>query len=251
MFKLKSIKTQLIIYLVCFAAFLSLKNKDTAFLFAAIISVLSSVLFEAVILLIRTKTFKITESSVITGLIISFVLSGDNSWFKIAAASAIAILSKALLRFRKKHIFNPAGFGIFLVTVLFGATTDWKGTYAWYVVVPLGFYFVSRIKKMEIIIGYFSASFVLFGAQALLQKVSLLNIFGYFSYFYIFVMAIEPLTTPVKPIGKFLFGMMIASFIFVLTQVGARFDVELCSLLVLNMTVPWLNKIGYKKGEKL
>jgi len=251
MFKLKSLKTQLILYLSCFAIFLSVKDKDLAFPAAVLIAVIASVAVEAIILYLKTKSFRITESAVITGLIVGFVFSSDNSWLKLALASAIAILSKSLIRFHRKHIFNPAGLGIFLILILSGATTQWKGTYTWYIIVPFGFYFVSRIKKTEIIFGYAMASFVLFGAQAILQKVSLWNIFGYFSYFYIFVMVIEPLTTPVKPVGKFLFGILTASLIFILTETGVKFDAELFSLLVLNMAVPALNKISHKKGERI
>lgn len=250
MFKLRSIKTQLILYLICFAVFLFMKDRETAFIVTIFISVITSIALEAIILYLKTKTFKITESAVITGLIIGYVLSGDNAWWKIASASAIAILSKSLIRFRKKHIFNPAGLGIFLALMLFGATTEWKGTYIWYIIVPFGFYFVSRIRKTEIIIGYAIVSFVLFGSQAILQKVPFWNIFGYFSYFYIFIMVIEPLTTPIAPIGKFLFGAFTALLIFILTEIGVKFDAELFSLLVLNMAVPLFNKISRKGGKK-
>lgn len=243
MFKLKSIKTQLILYLFCFAVFLSIKDKDAVFLVTALIAVSASIALETIILYLKTKSFRITESSVITGLIIGYVLSSDNVWWKFVAASVLAILSKSLIRFRKKHIFNPAGFGIFLTLILFGARTEWKGTYLWYIVVPFGFYFVSRIRKIEIIIAYAIASFALFGGQAILQKVSFWNVFGYFSYFYIFVMVIEPLTTPVTRIGKFFFGALTASLIFILTEIGVKFDAELFSLLVLNMAVPMLNQI--------
>jgi len=249
MFKLKFIKTQLILYLFCFAIFLSAKDKDIAFIGAALIAVIISAAFETIILYFKTKIFRITESSVITGLIVGFVLSSDNALWKFAAASALAIISKSLVRFKKRHIFNPAGFGIFLTLILFGASAQWRGTYIWYIVVPFGLYFVSKIRKIEIIIGYAIASFVLFGIQAISDKVAFWNIFGYFSYFYIFVMVIEPLTTPVRPIGKFLFGALTASLIFILTEAGVKFDAELFSLLVLNMAVPMLNKIPQKGGR--
>jgi len=88
----------------------------------------------------------------------------------------------------------------------------------------------------------------LFGAQAVAQRVSLWNIFGYFSYFYIFVMVIEPRTTPLNSIGKFIFGAGTAALIFILTEAGAGFDIELFSLLAMNVTVPLLNRIPLRKG---
>ena len=242
-----SIKTRLILYLACFALFLALKDRDFTFLFAAIVAVISAVTAEAVIVYFKTKTFQITESAIITGLIVGYVLSSDEAWFKFVFASLLAILSKHVIRFQKRHLFNPAAFGIFLTIILLGAPTQWKGTYLWYIVAPAGFYFVYKIRKTEIIIGYAIAFLVLFGTQAVLQKVSLSGIFGYLSYFYIFVMVIEPKTTPTRAAGKLLFGAGVVVLIFILTQTGIKLDVELLSLLAMNAIAPLLNKLSQKK----
>jgi len=246
MLNLKSIKTQLIIYLVCFALFLAIKDKDTSFLFTVLVAVISALVIESFILYLKTKTFKITESAVITGLIIGFVLSGDEVWWKFVFASALAIFSKHSIHFHKKHIFNPAAFGIFLSIILLGASTQWRGTYLWYILVPFGIYFVYKLKKTGVLIGYALVSLLLFGSQAMLEKVPFWNIFGYLSYFYIFVMLIEPKTTPLKTTGKYLFGAGTAALIFILTGAGVKFDVELFSLLAMNVIVPLLNKLPIK-----
>jgi Na+-translocating ferredoxin:NAD+ oxidoreductase RnfD subunit len=246
MFELKSIKTQLIVYLLCFSAFLFIKDRDTAFIFTTIIAVVSALVIESVILYCKTKIFQVTESSIITGLIIGYVLFSGNPLWIFVFASALAIFSKHIIRIREKHIFNPAAFGIFISTILFGASTQWQGTYLWYILVPFGIYFVYKLKKIEIVIGYMLISLLLFGSQAVLQKVSFWNIFGYFSYFYIFVMVIEPKTTPLKNKGKYLFGTGVAVLIFILTEAGARFDVELLSLLTMNIAVPLINRMPSK-----
>ncbi len=99
-------------------------------------------------------------------------------------------------------------------------------------------------------IGYFLTALALFGVQAIAQKVPLSHIFGYFSYFYILVMVIEPKTSPASSAGQFIFGAAAAILIFILTARGARFDVELFSLLMMNMSVPLINKAVYKKGGR-
>lgn len=245
--RLSSIKTKLIIYLACFALFLALKDKDFTFLCAAIVAVISAVTAEAAILYFKTKTFRITESSIITGLIVGYVLSSDEAWFKLVFASLAAILSKYVIRFRNKHIFNPAAFGIFLSIILLGATTQWHGTYLWYIVAAAGLYFAYKFRKIEIIVGYAIFFLALFGVQAVVQKVPVAGIFGYLSYFYIFVMVIEPKTTPTRTPGKYLFGAVLVILIFILTQAGLKFDVELLSLLAMNAAVPLLNKLSPKK----
>ncbi|MFA4842576.1 MAG: RnfABCDGE type electron transport complex subunit D [Candidatus Omnitrophota bacterium] len=243
MLNLKSVKTQLILYLVLFALFLAVRDKDTAFLRAALIAVAAAVVLEFLILYLKEKKLQITESAVISGLIVGFVISSDNPWWQIALASITAILSKYFIRFKGKHIFNPAAFGIFSILVLFGASTQWKGTYLWYILVPCGIYFAHKIKKLEVVIGYAVVSLLLFSAQALWQRTSLWNILGFYSYFYIFVMVVEPKTTPVKRTAKYIFGVGVAILIFILTEAAVKFDAELFSLLAMNCGVPLLNKL--------
>ena len=250
MFSLKSLKTQLILFLTCLAVFLFLKNKDTLFLVAVCIAVISAVAAESLILYFKTKAFQITESSIITGLIIGFVLSSDEAWWKFVLASSLAIISKYLVCFQKKHIFNPAALGIFLTLIIFNDSSQWAGTFYWYILLPFGLYFAYKFRKLEIIFSYAVISLVLFEIQAVFQRVSLAHVFGYFSYFYIFIMVIEPKTTPVKQTGKILFGACVAGLIFILTNLVAKFDVELFSLLIMNITVPLLNKIPHLERGK-
>jgi len=244
----KSIKAQLAIYLTGFAIFLALKDKSSIFLLTCGLSVFLTLGVESVILYFKTKAWKITSSSIITGLIIGYVLSPDQEWWKFLAASVLAILSKQLIVFKKKHVFNPAAFGIFLTLILCGASTQWKGTYIWYILLPAGIYFSQKFGRLRILISYFLVALVLFSTSAIIQKIPLGHIFGYFSYFYIFIMIIEPKTSPAKPRAQIIFGAGIAILIFLFTQLGARFDVELFSLLVLNMAVLGINKITAKKG---
>ncbi len=243
MINLKNVKVQIIIFLIAFALYLSFKNKDVLFLLTASLAVLSAIGVESAILFFRNKEISVTESSIISGLIIGYVLSADEPWWIFILAAFLAISSKHLVHFNRKHLFNPAAFGIFLVIIFFGASTQWKGTYAWYILLPFGVYFIYRIHKLGLLIGYVITSLGLFGLQAAAQKAPLLNIFGYLSYFFIFIMLVEPKTTPVKPVGKAVFGIGVASLIFILTQAGVKFDAELFSLLILNLFVPLLNKI--------
>lgn len=248
MFNVKFVKTQLIIFLSCLAILLIIKHKDLYFLKAISVALVSALVLESAILYLKNRTLQISESSIITGLIIGYVLAGGEAGWRIVLASLTAILSKHLLRVKNRHIFNPAAFGIFLAIILFGASTAWQGTYLWYILAPFGFYCAYRIKKVEVVVGYAVISLLLFGGQAISQKISPGKIFGYFSYFYIFVMVIEPKTTPVKTAGKYLFGAGTAALIFILTELGVRFDVELFSLLAMNAAVALLNKLSPGKG---
>lgn len=249
MFNLQSVKTQLIIFLLCFAFFIGIERQDFSFLNFVGISTLACAIIDSFLNFFKTKKFQLGESSLITGLIIGFVLSSDQSLNLVIAVAALAIFSKHLIRFNKRHIFNPAGFGILAAVFLFKAKTAWVGTYEWQILLPAGLYFAFRIKKLELLASYFVVALGIFAVQALWQGTPLSNIFGYLSYFYILIMLIEPKTTPFSLLGKISFGADAAILIFALTQIGVRFDAELAALLIANISVPVLNKI--KIGGRL
>jgi len=242
-----SIKTQLIIFLSIFALYLSLRDKDFISFLSLFIAFVSSLAVDCLFVFFKERKFRLTESSCVSGLIIGLVLSSDNAWWKIVLVSVSAISSKHLIRFKGKHLFNPAAFGILSAMILLGVQTQWRGTYLWYILVPAGLYFIYKIRKLEVVIGYSLAALLLFGVQAVVQKAPLLNIFGYLSYFFIFIMLIEPKTTPVKSKVKLIFGLGVAILIFIFTEAGVKFDAELCGLLVMNLALPLLNKIPERR----
>ncbi|MBI5874041.1 MAG: RnfABCDGE type electron transport complex subunit D [Candidatus Omnitrophica bacterium] len=240
------IKTQLIIFLSLFVLYLTFLQKDLLFLFKTLIAVAGAISAESLAVFFKQKKFALTESSAISGLIIGFVLSSISPWWMFLLASVFAIGSKYVLRIREKHLFNPAAFGIFLVTALLGAYTQWRGANLWYVLVPAGAYFVLKIRKIEVVLGYLAVFTLLSGVEAFFQNTPLWDVLLYQNYFFIFVMLIEPKTTPITRKGKVVFGVAAAILVFILTQCRVRFEAELLSLLAANILVYLLNKYkGY------
>src|SRR3989338_2342470 len=136
MLNLSAIKTQLIIFLAIFAAYLSFINKDAAFLFGLSVAVISSVAADSLLAYLKERKVNLYDSSVISGLIIGFVLSNAQPWWIFVFASVAAILSKHLIRVNNKHTFNPAGLGIFVAVLFFHGFTQWKGASVWYIMIP-------------------------------------------------------------------------------------------------------------------
>jgi len=249
MLNIKSIKTQVILFLVIFSLGLSLPDKNVSFLFSAGICLVCSILFELFFLVIKKKPLIFPESAVITGLILGLVLASNQPKYVYVLAAFLAIGSKQIIRIKEKHIFNPAAFGILLTTLLLHANTQWLGTYLWYVLAPVGLYFIYKLRKLELLISYLVTATLLWTIQSLIQKINPLYVFGYLSYFFIFIMLIEPKTTPITKLGKIIFGILVGVTIFILTQIGIRFDAELASLLLANTMVVFLNNLKTKKKE--
>ncbi len=238
---IKSIKVQLGIFLLLFSAYITFLEKDAKFLLAICISVISAALVDSAAAYLRKKEFVLTESSIITGLIVGYVIAGSQPWWITALTSILAISSKHIIRRKTRHIFNPAAFGVLAMVFLLGAYTEWKGAYLWRVIIPFGVYFSFKVKKLELVISYFIASFILFGAQAIIQNVKIFDMLGYLNYFFIFIMLVEPMTTPVTYYGKIIFGSGAGGLIFILYTLGIK-EAEILSLLCLNVLVPLLNK---------
>lgn len=247
MFKLRFIKTQLILFLVTFVVVNAIIAKDINLILFVILSTFLAVISESIIKFFVEKKFIITDSAVITGLIVGLVFSSDERLSIKLLCPVISILSKYVIRFKEKHIFNPAAFGILFCMFFFKAQTLWAGTYLWYILIPAGLYFNYRIKRLDLLASYAIVSFILFFLKSLTAKIPINSIFWFYSYFFIFFMMIEPKTTPIKISGKIIFGVLIAVLIFILNEVGVGFDVELGSLLILNILVQALNKISLKK----
>ncbi|MBM3249651.1 MAG: RnfABCDGE type electron transport complex subunit D [Candidatus Omnitrophica bacterium] len=246
--KLLAVKSWLIAFLGLLALCLAITGKDALFLSGVAVALISALIFDSLFIYLKEKKVRVTDSSIITGLIIGYVLASDEPFWKFIAAALLAIGSKHIIRVNKKHLFNPAAFGVFLTMFLFGANTQWRGAYLWYVLIPVGLFFAYKVQKKEVLAGYLFSALGLFAAQALLQKAPLLNIFGFLSYFYIFVMVIEPKTTPVFKRAKFAFGLGVGILVFLFTELGVNFDAELAALLLMNLSVPLLNKIPQRRG---
>ncbi|MFK4762944.1 FAD-dependent oxidoreductase [Microbacterium sp. ZW T5_45] len=100
------------------------------------------------------------ESSIVTALILLFVLQPGLDLTTIgtlAAAGALASISKYLIAWRGRHILNPAAFGATVVTLLGVGTFSswWVGTPVLFVpVVVLGLLVLWRTEKVQIVLVF-------------------------------------------------------------------------------------------------
>ena len=117
-------------------------------------------------------------SALLTGNGVAFVLRvpgtehGDwwsmRGWWIFAGTAAVALLSKYLIRFRGRHIFNPSNFGLVLCFLLIGPERAdplefwWGPMSAWMalalaIIVVGGLTILSRLRLLEIAVGFWLA----------------------------------------------------------------------------------------------
>lgn len=159
------------------------------------------------------------RSPLITGLSLSLLLRADEPWLH-AAAGAIAILSKFVLRIEGKHIFNPAGFAI--VALLVASSGVWIspgqwGASVWFasLVGFLAILVLRAARRADIALFFLGSHAALLLARACylgdpwaiplhqLESGSLL-IFSFF-------MISDPKTTPDSRLGRLLFAFAVAA----------------------------------------
>lgn len=159
------------------------------------------------------------RSPVITGLSLSLLLRADALWL-YAAAGAIAIASKFVLRIDGKHIFNPAGLAI--VILLLTTNDVWIspgqwGTEIWFAALTGCFavLVLSAARRADIAVFFLASHAALLFARAhwlgdpgaiplhQLQSGSLL-VFTFF-------MISDPRTAPDSVLGRFLFAFAVAA----------------------------------------
>ena len=117
-------------------------------------------------------------SALLTGNGVAFVLRvpgtehGDwwsmNGWWIFAGTSAVALLSKYLVRVRRNHVFNPSNFGLVLCFLLLGAERAdplalWWGplspalVLALVLIVAGGFLILRRLHLVGVAVGFWLA----------------------------------------------------------------------------------------------
>ncbi len=172
---------------------------------------------------IFAKVFKAqtnVESVYITALILALIITPPasfNYFSNIALlfwASLWAMAAKYIFAVNKKHLFNPAAFGVALTALTINQSASWwVGGNLWLLpfVLSGGFLVVRKLQRADMVYGFFVAAFISVMAlanagvnpfseagQALLHSPM---------FFFAFVMLTEPLTTPPTKFRQVIYGV--------------------------------------------
>ncbi len=143
-----------------------------------LVAVLTSAILEVAIAFRRQHVLMWPASALLTGNGVAFILRvpgtehGDwwsmNGWWIFAATSAVALLSKYLITFRDRHVFNPSNFGLVPCFLLLGPERAdplafWWGpmspalAFALVLIVAGGLAILGRLHLTEIAVGFWLA----------------------------------------------------------------------------------------------
>jgi glycine betaine catabolism B len=162
------------------------------------------------------------ESDYITGLILSLIVTvnlytGTNALLGIkvlVVIAALAQLSKYILVYKGKHIFNPAAIAVLLSFYLIDVGASWwvGGMYILPIVVIGGFLIIRKIQHADMVISFLVVSLAALafsnrtGAPGIVVQATL---FYSSMLFFACVMLTEPLTTPPTRKLRIIYGAIV------------------------------------------
>ncbi len=194
------------------------------------------------------KVLKISansESMLITALILFFVLSPPGNWSDagvLVVASIIAMASKYILVYRKKHIFNPAAIAAVIIGVAgSGMAMWWVGNLVMLpVVLIVGFLILRKIHRFHLFFAFTLTAILGMLVMSVFQHAAVVSVLSSFLVswpviFFASVMLTEPLTTPPTKKLQVVYGGLVGVLFAVPFHAGPVFSTPELALVLGNI----------------
>lgn len=196
-----------------------------------VISVTVAVGLDFIIKYWKTKGKILSKSAIITGLFVATILDLGHPLWVPAIVSTVAILSKHLIRYKNRHVFNPANFGL-LFALLLGVSHSWWSSVNLYATVILGLLIVWQFQRFKLVISFLVVHFLLLGVVMFATN-NIAAVYSHFTngllYFFTFLMLIEPKTSPFRENDRIYYGALtgVLSVLFIFVYPGASHNLAL------------------------
>ncbi len=188
------------------------------------------------------------DSVYITALILTALITPpasviDGKYYTIALWTAIwAMASKYIFAIKKRHIFNPAAFAIFFVSLTLGLSAVWwVGTPALLPFVIIGgLLLVRKIGRFDLVLTFIAVAFLSIVIPQTISGSNFLNVamraFGNSPiFFFAFVMLTEPLTSPPTKKMRMIFAAVIGVIFAPWVHIANFYSTPELSLLIGNL----------------
>jgi Na+-translocating ferredoxin:NAD+ oxidoreductase RnfD subunit len=206
---------------------------------------------DLLILRLREDIWRFPSGAVLTAMIVTMVVSAQEHWYFPAAMSAVAVLSKYVIRTRLANVFNPAAFALVAVMYVLPTAQSWWGALpevspVWLRAALLagGVYIADRVNKMPLVLSFLGAYFLLFTLGAYLgdpRRVA--EIFRSpdieaVLYFALIILT-DPPTSPAKYKDQWICGIIVAAISFALFEIFGVVYFLLAGALAGNVWAAW------------
>ncbi len=216
-------------------------------------------LIDGIILRMRHARWLFPSGAVLTALFVAMVLSAQTPWYVVCLTSALAILSKYVVRTRAGNVFNPAALAIVALFPVFHAGQSWWGALpevapvAQVLLVVAGVFIADRVNKMPLVLAFLGAYYLLFTVTAFVSDPAWVSeVFRtpdlQAVLFFAFFILTDPPTSPVTYGDQIVFAVMVAVVSFAIFEwLGAVYYL-LAGVLVANVWEAW-RRVSRRTGR--
>ncbi len=164
----------------------------------------------------RFHKIRAPDAAMATGLLLALLLPPTVPLLQAAGIATAAIALRHVLRYEDRPVFNPAAAGVLMGALFFGLAPSWWGSIGMGLVVVLGVVVTLRTAGSWRIPFAFFASYAtlsvlgnLVVGEVTSPQVLLLGAVDPAVLFFGFFMVPEPRTTPVRPVDRWIFGLVV------------------------------------------
>ncbi len=216
-------------------------------------------LIDGVILRLKRGRWIFPSGAILTALFVTMVLSAQTPWYVVCLTSALAIVSKYIVRTRAGNVFNPAALSILALFPVFHAGQSWWGALP-EVALPLqvllvvtGVFIADRVNRMPLVLAFLGSYYLLFTVAAFVGDPAWVSeVFRTPDreavLFFAFFILTDPPTSPVRYGDQLLFAVLVAVVSFAVFEwLGAVYYL-LAGVLVANVWEAW-RRVNRRSGH--
>jgi len=185
------------------------------------------------------------ESVYITALILALIItpvSSRSGFYFLLWAALLAMASKYIVAWRRKHLFNPAAFAVVVTAFVLQQTAGWWVANNWLLPLVLvgGLLMVRKLRRFHLVIAFLLMALVADVALGSLQGTALPTILQQFvfvlpTFFFAFVMLTEPLTTPPTKNLQMVYGALVGVLFAPQWHIGNYYSLPEIALVIGNV----------------
>ncbi|HEV2702391.1 MAG TPA: hypothetical protein VGV09_12205 [Steroidobacteraceae bacterium] len=224
-------------------------------------AVLIAGILDLVILKLRGGGWHFPSGAVLTAMIVTMVVHAQEHWYVPTVMSAVAVISKYVIRTRLANVFNPAAFALVAVMYVSPTAQSWWGALPqvspWWlraVLVVGGVYIADRVNKMPLVLSFLGAYFLIFTAAAYLgDPRHIAEIFRSpdveaVLYFALIILT-DPPTSPAKYKDQWICGVLVAAVSYAVFELFGAVYFLLAGALAGNVWAAWRRVHRHSQGR--
>lgn len=207
-------------------------------------------LIDGAILRLKRGRWIFPSGAVLTALFVAMVLSAQTPWYVVCLTSALAIVSKYIVRTRAGNVFNPAALSIVVLFPVFHPGQSWWGALPevalpfQVLLVVTGVFIADRVNRMPLVLAFLGAYYLLFTVAAFVSDPAWVSeVFRSPDVeavlFFAFFILTDPPTSPVKYGDQLLFAVLVAVVSFAIFEWMGAVYYLLGGVLVANLWEAW------------